>query len=70
MYTSSLHRRDPGKLSNSLKWPKPSPLIPSPDGRLKIKIKEDLGEGETIRGITRKSTTEIKLPFCRRHSHL
>lgn len=25
VYTSCVHERDPGKLSNSLQWPKPSP---------------------------------------------
>ena len=30
MYTSHIHGRDPGKLSNSPKWPKSSPYVPSP----------------------------------------
>lgn len=30
MYPTCIHGRDPGKPINSLKWPRPSPEVPSP----------------------------------------
>lgn len=45
MYTSCIRGRDPRKLSNSLKWPQPTPSI-----HFQLKTKEGDGGGEPVIG--------------------